>query len=140
MSPARLGALRNVLTIVGAYYVSAWVLVPIWIPIAKLTEGRVYSTAGERFGMELFNFLLPGATAVLAGIAAGLLLETERPLAWTVFAALFVGLMVWSSTHWHIRPAAFDLGVQALRAAAAAALTFFACRLAARRREIRAPA
>ncbi len=85
--------------------------------------------------MGAFHFLPVAATAILAGIATGALVETERPLAWAVFAAAFVGLMAWSSTRWYVKPSASDLAIQALRAVAAGALTFFACRLAARRRE-----
>lgn len=134
MSPFRLRALRNALMIVGAYYVSAWIIVPFWIPIAKLTEGHVYSAGAQELGMRLFQFLPIAATAVLAGVATGYLLESERPLRWAVFAAAFVGLMAWSSTHWYVKPSASDVAIQALRAAAAGAITFAACRLAARPR------
>jgi putative Ca2+/H+ antiporter (TMEM165/GDT1 family) len=95
----------------------------------------MYSPGWTTFGMELFHFLPVGAAAIIAGIAAGLLLETERPVRWAVFAGAFVGLMAWSSTRWYVKPAASELAFQALRGVAAGALTFFACRLAARRRE-----
>jgi hypothetical protein len=121
--------------IVGAYYVSAWIIVPFWIPLAKLTEGRVYSSGAQELGMGLFQFLPIAATAILAGIATGLLLEAERPVRWAIFAAAFVGLMAWSSTRWYAKPSASDLAIQSLRAAAASGITFFACRLAARRHE-----
>ena len=133
-APRRAAAVRNALVVVGAYYVSAWIVVPFWIPIAKLTEGRVYSPGPQELVMDLFHFLPIAATAILAGVAAGFLFESERPLWWAVFAGVFVGLMTWSSTHWYAKPSVSDLALQSLRALAAGSITFAACRLAGRRR------
>jgi hypothetical protein len=133
MTP-ELRPLRNVLVTVGAYYVSAWIVVPFWFPIAKLNEGHVYSGGLQELGMRLFEFLPVGATAVLAGVATGLLFESERPFRWAIFAGVFVGLMAWSSTRWFVKPLVSDLAIQGIRAFAAGAIAFAACRLAARRR------
>ena len=139
-APRRAAAVRNVLVVVGAYYVSAWIVVPFWIPIAKLTEGRVYSPGPQELAMDLFHFLPIAATAILAGATTGLLFESDRPLRWAAFAAVFVGLMAWSATRWYVKPAASDLAIQGLRAVAASVLTFLACRFSARRRTPATPA
>jgi hypothetical protein len=131
----RLLGLRNVILIVGAYYLAAWVMVPLWIPISRLAEGRVYHPGWESFWMDVFNMVPIALGSMLAGVTVGYFMETARPLVWAFAAGVFVGLCTWSSTHWHINPEASDLFAQGVRALVAAAIAFAACWFIERRRQ-----
>ena len=92
----RLVGVRNSLVIVGAYYVSSWILVPfgsLWL--ACLRE-RVY-LPGEAGLVEARNLIPVVISAVLAGVACGWFIETKRLLVWALACGVFVGVCKWSS-------------------------------------------
>ena len=126
--------LRNTLLIVGGYYLSALVVVPFWVPIAKLAEGRVYYPGWQTFLMELFNAVPVLAGAALAGPLAGYFLETNRPALWTVCLGGFVALCNWSAHHWYVKPSFSDVAVQGTKAIVSGGLAAAACSLILKRR------
>lgn len=131
----RLLVLRNTLVLVGAYYVSAWVLIPLWIPLTKLVEGRVYPAGSQLlFWAEIFNMIPAACSAVLAGVVTGYFVETARPVTWAVVAGVFVGLCTWSSHHWYVAPTSSDLLKQGSEAAAVGTFAFMSCWMVQRRR------
>jgi hypothetical protein len=132
--------LRNVLVMVGGYYLASWVLVPFWIPIAKLAEGRVYQPGWESFVMNAFNTIPVACGAVLAGMASGYFLDTEKPTAWAIGVGVFVGICNWSTARWYVTPSVADLLAQGAHAAVTGSLAFAACwTVQRRRRDVKVP-
>jgi hypothetical protein len=125
--------LRNVLIMVGAYYLAAWVLIPVWIPIANLNGGHVYQGSGIVL-LELVDDIPLLVGAALAGTMAGYFLETSRPLGWAAGVGIFIGLLNWSSVHWHIKPSFADLLRQGIRAVVVGGVACVMCWLVQRRR------
>jgi len=64
----RLLTLRNVLLMIGAYYLSTWVFFFAWLPFTQLVEGRVYHPGWEDFWMGVFH-MVPFALAALAAVS-----------------------------------------------------------------------
>ena len=129
----RLLWLRNALVMIGAYYLSSWLIVPLWVLISKLNEGRVYQ-GGQTAMMHAFDIIPVAAGAALAGVIAGMFLETAKPLAWAAGVGAFVGACTWSSTRWYVTPTLKDLLPQIVGAMVAAGVAFVTCRAIERRR------
>jgi hypothetical protein len=123
-----------VLVIVGGYYLASWVLVPLWIPIAKLAEGRVYHPGWESVVMNGFNLIPVACGAVLAGMATGCFLETEKPMVWAIRVGVFVGICNWSTARWYVTPSVADLLAQGARAVVTGSFAFASCWSVLRRR------
>lgn len=129
----RLVGVRNSLVIVGAYYVSSWILVPIWIPVARLFEKRVY-LPGEAGLVEARNLIPVVISAVLAGVACGWFIETKRLLVWALACGVFVGVCKWSSGYWYRPPSGAELIQKGVAACVVGVLACAACWVVGKRR------
>ena len=100
---------RNILVLVGAYYLSILLGMPFFVLFAKFEEGRVYQgDIGSLVG-TLVNTIPFAVDAIIAGVMAGWLVEFKSPYrwAWTLGAFLFLSRI--SSHHWKRPPEAIDL-------------------------------
>ena len=122
--------LRNVLIVVGAYYVAAWVVMPLWWPIMRMTEGRVFPEGSPELGLSEAIHAIPIlVTAVLAGAAAGYFLVGSNRALWLTVVGLFLAVCVWSSARWYVRPSTSAMlwqGAKAVISGSLAALAAFA--------------
>ncbi len=127
--------LRNALVMIGAYYLASWLIIPFWLLISKLTEGRTYQGGWQTLVMHALNTIPVALGAALAGVAAGFCLETARPLAWAAGVGVFVGVCTWSATRWYVTPTLMDLLPQLAKALVAAGVAFAMCWAIERRRK-----
>ena len=119
--------LRNFLVVVGAYYVSAWVVMPLWAPIAWMDHGRVYQAGSSLLLLSQAIRTIPILmSAILAGAAAGYFLVASRRASWLAVLGIFVAVCVWSSTRWYVRPSFEDLLWQGTKATVAGSLAVLA--------------
>ena len=100
---------RNLLVGAGALYLFAWLAIPLELGFYKLTAGLIYR--GQFNGvvvMPLVEHFPVALVAAAVGAAVIWLVESERPLVWTVFPAplyLFSGFFGY---HWARPPMLLD--------------------------------
>jgi hypothetical protein len=99
---------RNILVLVGAYYLSILVGMPFFILFAKLTEGHVYRGDIGSLVSTLVSAIPLAVDAALAGLMAGWLIESARPFRWALGFAGVLFLASLSSHHWKISPGLID--------------------------------
>jgi hypothetical protein len=99
---------RNVLVLIGAYYLSILVGMPFFILFAKLEEGHVYQgDIGSLVG-TLVNTIPMAVDAIIAGVMAGWLVESRAAYRWAWGLGLFLFLASLSSHHWKRPPEAIE--------------------------------
>jgi hypothetical protein len=92
----RLLVLRNVVVIAGAYSLGALVLGPVWFLIFKLITGSgvVYTLS------PLIDVGPILCDAILTGLVCGYLLESPKPVAWSITVGAYILLATWSTARW----------------------------------------
>jgi len=100
---------RNLLVGAGALYISQWLAIPLELGFYKLTAGLIYR---GRFNgtvvMPLVEHFPMALVAAAVGVAVIWLVESERPLVWTVFPALLYLLSGLLGYHWARPPMLLD--------------------------------
>lgn len=100
---------RNILIGLGTYYLAQWLALPLNIGFFKLTSGIIYR--GDFAGyivMPLVGRLPLAVVAVAVGGTVILLVESDRPVAWTVIPALLYVLIGFYGHHWSRPPVFLD--------------------------------
>jgi hypothetical protein len=99
-----------VLVVGGGYYLSTWLVAPLWLPLSPWLN----RTGGHPTWLWFFIELIPsGIVCALAGWAVGLCLETRKPQAWAIGLGVLVVLVRWMGWHWHLSPDLSDRARQA---------------------------
>ena len=114
--------LRNVISIVGAYYTFALLWTVVWIVVLQIS-GSVPVEPILHFG-----------TALLTGLACGYFLESKSAIAWSVGAGIFVATCVWSTMHWYVKPPQMEVFWHGAESAGAGVVAGMSCWIAWRRR------
>ena len=94
---------RNLLVGAGALYLFAWLAIPLELGFYKLTAGLIYR--GQFNGvvvMPLVEHFPVALVAAAVGAAVIWLVESERPLVWTVFPALLYLFSRFSGSTGHV--------------------------------------
>jgi MFS superfamily sulfate permease-like transporter len=109
---------RNLFVCAGAYYLSAWLSLPLSLAFAKLTQGLIYH--GD-FGIAVLQPMvlhLPSAVvAVIAGAAIVWLVESKRPTGWAIITAFLYLVLGFLGYHWGRAPVFLDRAAQTVGAA-----------------------
>ena len=91
----------------GAYYLAQWVALPLTIGFEKFTSGIIYP--GDFAGyvvMPLVGRLPLAVVAAVVGATVIWLVESDRPVAWTMIPTLLYALVGFYGHHW-MRPPVF---------------------------------
>jgi hypothetical protein len=100
---------RNILIGPGAYYLAEWAALPLEIGFGKFTSGIIYR--GDFAGyvvMPLVGRLPLALVAAVVGATVILLVESDRPVAWTMIPALIYALVGFYGHHWTRPPVLLD--------------------------------
>jgi hypothetical protein len=100
---------KNLLIGAGAYYLSKWLVLPLAIGFAKLTQGHTYE--GDFAASVVMPLVVHFPTALVAAAAGATvvwLVESGRPVRWTIFPALLYGLLGFLGYHWARHPLFLD--------------------------------
>jgi hypothetical protein len=98
-----------VLVVGGGYYLSRWLIAPLWLPLTPSLNRTGGHPTWLWFIIELFPPTIP---CILAGLAVGVCLESRKPVLWACILGGFVVLGQWLSWHWHLAPDVIDRGRQ----------------------------
>ena len=100
---------KNLLIGAGAYYMSAWLGMPLALGLGKLTQGWTYrGDFNMYFAGPLIVHLPKAIVASAAGATVVWLVESERPIGWAIFPALLYGLLGFLGYHWARPPLPLD--------------------------------
>jgi hypothetical protein len=100
---------RNLLAGAGAYYLSWFVANPLAMVFGKLTKGIHYY--GDFAGGVLMPIVisLPYVlVAALVGASVVWIVESDRPIAWTIVPTFLYALGVFHRSHWARPPTSFE--------------------------------
>ena len=97
--------LRNVLVVGGGYYLSRWLIAPLWLPLSPWLNRTGGHPTWLWFIIEL---LPPTIPCILAGLAVGVSLESRRPVLWACILGAFVAIGRWMAWRWHLAPDLID--------------------------------
>jgi hypothetical protein len=107
---------RNLLSIVAAYYLAAWLVVPLRLQIDSLTGVRVYHPNTDLPLYEATDTIPILVSVFLAGAASGYFLRSPKPKVWVAAIGVIMASLVWSSTAWYVRPSTSVLLLEAGKA------------------------
>jgi hypothetical protein len=111
--------LRNILVVGGAYLFSTWLVTPLWLFVITPWMNR---DGGHGFWLTTSVGWIPAVVGCgLAGIGAGLAIESEKPIAWALIFGALVIVVRWLGWTWHLPPDLEDRARQALDAIVPAA-------------------
>jgi hypothetical protein len=100
---------RNLLAGAGAYYLSWFVANPLAMGFGKLTKGITYY--GDFAGGVLMPIII-SLPYVLVAAAVGAsvvwMVESDRPIGWTLVPTFLYALGVFHPSHWALPPTPFD--------------------------------
>jgi hypothetical protein len=100
---------RNFVVLVGAYYLSIVIGMPLFIGFGHLFEGRPVSGDLPIFMNSLLWSVPSIVEAAIAGLIAGWLIEAPSRARWPIaFGAMLFVLSILSH-HWKVRPGWLDL-------------------------------
>jgi hypothetical protein len=131
--PARRRFLRNAVLVVGSYYVSSLVLLPLLILWFKLLE-RPGGTLPLDWWVQFVPML---GNAILTGLLCGYLLKSPNKVAWSLGTAVLFALAIWSSVKWYLKPSTSEILWHVTTAIVAGAVASLVCWISWRRRERR---
>jgi len=120
----------------GAYYLSWFVANPLAMGFGKLTNGIHYN--GDFAGGVLMPIVISWPYALVAaavGVSVAWIVDSDRPIGWTLVPTCLYALGVFHPAHWAVPPTPFDRAGDFIRTL----LPAFACSVAgivaAKRRE-----
>jgi hypothetical protein len=102
---------RNLLVGVGAYYLSWWVSGPLAIGFGKLTKWIGITYYGDFEGGVVMPIVLALPYALVAafvGVLVAWIVESDRPIRWTVVPTFLYALGVFHPSHWVRPPTPFE--------------------------------
>jgi hypothetical protein len=99
----------NLLISVGARYALSWVVPPLAFVFGKLTNRIIYSgNFAEMVLLQLVVNLPEAAVSAVVGACVVWLVESDRPVIWTLFPALLYALFGFLGYHWARPPLPLD--------------------------------
>jgi hypothetical protein len=128
---------RNLLTGVGAYYLSWWVSGPLAIGFGKVTHGIGIHYYGDFAGgvvMPIVMSLPYALVAAVVGASVVWLVESDRPIGWTLVPTFLYALGLFHASHWVRPPTSFERVGDTIRTLLPAVACIVAGILAAKRR------
>ena len=128
---------KNLLLCAGVYYLSEWLVVPLAIGFGRLTQGVTYTgDFASTVVMPLVMRLPMALVAAAAGATVVWLVESGRPVGWTIFPALLYALLGFLGYHWARHPLFLDRVQQTVGAVFPALTCVVGGMVASRRRAI----
>jgi hypothetical protein len=100
---------RNLLAGAGAYYLSWFVANPLAMGFGKLTKGIHYY--GDFAGGVLMPIVISLPYVLVAaavGVSVARIVESDRPIGWTLVPTFLYALGVFHPSHWAVPPTPFD--------------------------------
>ena len=128
---------RNLLVGAGAYYLSWWVANPLAIGFGKLAHGIGISYYGDFAGAILMAIVLALPYALVAafvGASVVWIVESDRPIGWTLLPTFLYALAVFHPSHWARPPTLFERMGDTIRVLLPAVACIVAGIVAAKRR------
>jgi len=108
---------RNLLVGAGAYYLSKWLVVPLALGFGKMTQGLIYyGDFNGKIVAPLVDHFPIAFVAFAAGASVAWLVDSDSPVSWAVFPAVFYGLFTFLGYHWAVHPDILDRAGQTLAA------------------------
>jgi hypothetical protein len=128
---------RNLLAGVGAYYLSWWVGGPLAIGFGKLIRFfgiRYYGNFAGGIAMPIVLALPYAFVAAVVGASVAWIVESDRPIGWTLVPTFLYALGVFHPSHWAQPPSPFDRVGDAIRTVLPAVACIVAGIVASKRR------
>jgi hypothetical protein len=128
---------RNLLIGVGAYYLSWWVASPLAIGFEKFTHWIGIRYYGDFVGGVVMPIVLALPYAVVAAVVGASvvwLVESDRPIGWTLVPTFLYALGLFRPSHWVRPPTPLERVGDAIRMALPAVACIVAGIVAAKRR------
>ena len=128
---------RNLLTGVGAYYLSWWVAGPLAVGFGRFTHWiglRYYGDFAGSVVMPIVMSLPYALVAAVVGASVVWLVESDRPIGWTLVPTFLYALGVFHPSHWVQPPMPFERVGDTIRMLLPAVACIVAGILAAKRR------
>jgi hypothetical protein len=107
--------IRNLLIVVGLYWLSMWVMVPIAAIYFKIISGITYSGDLETLLMGIVDAIPVSLAALGAGILCVYTIEGRSRKYWLVSLALLYGIFGFLNLRWGQPPRMIDRGWQLVR-------------------------
>ena len=128
---------RNLLVGVGAYYLSWWVGGPLAIGFGKLTHFVGFRYYGSFAGDVVLPIVLAlpyALVAAVVGASVAWIVESDRPIGWTLVPTFLYALGVFHLSHWARPPTPFERMGDIIRVLLPAVACIVAGIVAAKRR------
>lgn len=100
--------IRNLLVVLGIYWLSMWVVVPIAAIYLKITTGVTYSGDLGMLLMGIVSAIPTALVALGAGVLAVYALEDRSRKYWLALLALLYGILGFWGHHWVQPPRIID--------------------------------
>jgi uncharacterized membrane protein (GlpM family) len=100
--------IRNLLIVIGIYWLSMWVAVPIKIIHSKITYGNQYIGDLGMLRMSLVDAIPTALVAIGAGILSVYTLEGRSRKYWLAVLALLYFIFAFLGLHWVTPPRIID--------------------------------
>lgn len=100
--------IRNLLIVLGIYWLSMWVVVPIAAIYLKITTGITYSGDLGMLLMGIISAIPTALVALGAGILSVYTLEGRSRKYWLAVLALLYGILGFLGHHWVQTPRMID--------------------------------
>ena len=100
---------RNLLAGAGAYYLSWFVADPLAMGFGKLTKGITYH--GDFAGGVLMPIVISLPYVLVAaavGVSVAWIVDSDRPIGWTLVPTFLYALGVFHTSHWARPPTPFE--------------------------------
>jgi hypothetical protein len=128
---------RNLLVGAGAYYLSWWVGGPLAIGFGKFTQFigiRYYGSFAGGVVMPIVLALPYALVAAVVGASVAWIVESDRPIGWTLVPTFLYALGVFHPSHWARPPTPFERVGDTIRVLLPAVACFVAGLVATKRR------
>jgi ABC-type sugar transport system permease subunit len=128
---------RNLLFGVGAYYLSWWVGGPLAIGFGKVTHGMGIHYYGDFAGGVVMPIVLAlpyALVAAVVGASVAWIVESDRPIGWTLVPTFLYALGVFHPSRWVRPPTPLERVGDAIRMLLPAVACIVAGIVAAKRR------
>lgn len=100
--------IRNVLIVLGCYFLSMWVVFPITLIYGKITSGIIYSGTLGAFFMHIIAVIPKAIVAVGAGILCVYSLVDTLHKKWLLLLSLLYAILHFTGFHWVQEPDVTD--------------------------------
>ena len=107
--------IRNFLIVLGCYWLSMWVMLPIALIHGKITYGIMYSGTSGAVLMHIVAAIPVALVAFGAGMLSKYILEDTSRKYWILFLVLLYASKHLIGFHWAIQPELSDRALQLLQ-------------------------